>query len=561
MSESHTRRGGGSEPSKADRGDSLRRRSVLRALGGGAVALGTTSGVVRGASVGDVRSSERLLQTTADGSDGVRRVPLWGGCDAARGDTECGDGITGVYDRMGWGGRIGLGSHTYQLRVQGLPWPTFEALLDGAGPITVGLPVQRFPPPPPSDPDYGPYDLVVNGIQIDIDVVEDRAAPQRLVHADCAVPSSCQRRWCDAVGRTVDALGESGERLQQALWDLRLSVESRTFRVTVARKSTEQAAQRRLAAKILTTLRTEVALLRAEMNGNRPTVDVSGACEGCPPCVEAPRVETVRSWELRLSERSRATSSFEDIDSWAHHELDATVRLEPARAAGGRHLNRRSDGLVGRLLSGLSRLFAAVGGLFGGTPDEWMGRPVEATAWRSDGYVATTDDGTFSVVNTAEGSYSGGEPNLDIDRDERSDFAQLSLHAGDSEYELGFPQLPVAGTSVVSGLPNSGSSPFEGSVGYGDEIVRRKRAGDDSADESEASTFRFPLGDVANCGSRLSGSVEVSLEDGGVVPATYTSIAGVSGTDDLTASGHASVEWELVPLTYGSADRRVLGCR
>lgn len=557
----HTQRDESPTQSMSDRRGRLQRRSVLQAIGGGAVALGASSGVVRGASVGDIPSGGRPLQTAVTGPDGVRWVPLWGGCDAARGDTECGDGITGIYDRTGRGGRIGLGSHTYQLRVQGLPWPTFEALLGGAGPTAVGLPVQKFPPPPPNDPDYGPYDLVVNGVQIDIDVVEDRAAPQRLVHGDCEVPPSCQQQWCDAVGRTVDALNESGETLQQALWDLQRNIESRMFRVTVTRKAAEQEARRRLAAKIRTALLTEVVLLRTEVDGNRPTVDVSDACEGCPPCVEAPRVESVRSWELRLSERSRATSSFEDIDSWAHHELGATVHLEPARTAGQRHLNRRDGGLLGSLLSGLARLLAAVGGLFGGTPDEWMGRPVEATAWRSDGYVATTDDGTFSVVNTAGGSYSAGKPNPDVDPDERSDFAQLSLHAGDGEYELGFPKLPVAGTSVVSGLPNSGASPFEGSVGYGDEIVRRKRSGDGSTDESETSTFRFPLGDVANCGSRLSGGVEVGLESGGVVPATYTSVAGVSGTDDLTASGRASVEWELVPLTYGSANRRVLGCQ
>jgi len=560
MSKSDTQRGENPHASQSDRSNRLRRRSVLQAIGGGAVALGTTPGVVQGASV-DSSSRWRPLQTGFNDSDGIRRVPLWGGCDAVRGDAECSDGITGIYGQTGWGGRIGLGSHTYQLRVQGLPWPTFEALLGGAGPITVGLPVRQLPPPPPGDPDYGPYDIVVNGIQIDIDVVGDRAVPQRLVHADCEVPSSCQQQWCDAVGRTVDALDESGDTLQQALWDLQRTVESQTFRITVSRRATEQQARRRLAAKILTTLRTEIALLRAEISSNRPTIDVSGVCKDCPPCIEVPRIKTVRSWELRLSERSRATSSFDDIESWAHHDLDATVRLEPARAAGERHLDRENDGLFDSLLSGLARLFAAVGGLFGGTPDEWMGRPVEASTWRSDGYVATTDGGVFSVVNTAEGSYSVGEPNPDVDANELSDFAQLSLHAGDNEYELGFPQLPVAGTSVVSGLPNSGSSPFEGSVGYGAEIVRRQRSGNDSTDESGSSTFRFPLGDVENCGSRLSGGVDISLDDGGIVPATYTSVAGMSGADGMQVSGRASVEWELVPLTYGSAKRRVLECR
>jgi hypothetical protein len=521
------------------------------------VAFGATPGVVRGASVGEVRSGGHPLQTGVNDSDGVRRVPLWGGCDAARGDTECGDGITGIYDRTGWGGRIGLGSHTYQLQVQGLPWPTFEALLESAGPVTVGLPFQRLPPPPPGDLDYGPYDLMMNGIQIDIDVVEDRAAPQRLVHADCEVPPSCQQQWCDAVGRTVDALGESGETLQQALWNLQRSVESRVFRVTVTRRAAEQEARRRLAAKVLTTLRTEIALLRSEVSGNRPTVDVSGACEGCPPCIESPRVETVRSWELRLSERSRATAALDDVDAWAHHELEATVRLEPARAAGARALDERDDGPLAGILSGVARLVDEIGGLFDGTPDEWMGRPVEATAWRSSGYVAESDDGAVSVVNTAEGSYAAGEPTPDVDADERSDFAQLTLHAADGEYELGFPQVPVTGTSVTFGLPTDTSSSFEGSAGYGAQIVRRAR----SAGESRSSTFRFPLGDTAACGSRLSGGVEVPLDDGGVVPSTYTGIVGVDGAEGVTASGRASVEWELVPLTYGSASRRVLKCQ
>jgi hypothetical protein len=473
-----------------------------------------------------------------------------------RGDTECGDGITGIYDQTGWGGRIGLGSHTYQLRIQGLPWPTFEALLQGASPISVGLPFQRFPPPPPGDPDYGPYDLVVNGIQIDIDVVEDSAAPQRLVHADCEVPQSCQQQWCDAVGRTVDALNERRETLQQSLWNLQRSMESRVFRVTVTQRSTEQAARLRLGAKILTALRTEIALLRAEVSGNRPTVDVSDACEGCPPCIETPRVKTVRSWELQLSERSRATATLDDVDAWAHHDLEVTVRLDPAGAVGAKELAERDDGPLGGILSGVSRLLSEFGRLFGGTPDEWMGRPVEATAWRSSGHVGESDNGTVGVVNTADGSYAAGEPDTDISVDERSDFAQVALHADDGEYELGFPQLPVAGTSTTFGLPKNTSSPFEGSVGYGAEIVRRSR----SADDSQSSTFRFPLGDTAACGSRLSGGVEVSLDDGGVVPATLVNVAGVDGAEGVTASGRASVEWELVPLTYGSASHRVLKC-
>lgn len=560
MSGSNTRRER-SPPPESDHGGGLRRRSVLRAVGGGAVAFGAAPGVVRGAPTTDLRSGGRPRQTGAD-PDGVRWVPIWGGCDAARGDTACGDGITGIYDQTGRGGRIGLGAHTYQLRVQGLPWPTFEGLLSGAaGPTVVGLPVRRLPPPPSTDPDYGPYDLVVNGIQVDVDVVEDRAAPRRLVHADCEVPASCREEWCAAVGRTVDALDESGRRLQRALRDLRRSVESRTFRVTVSRRAAEPSALRRLGAKIHTTLQTEVALLRAEVSGNRPTVDVSGACDGCPPCVEAPRVKTVRSWELRLAERSRATAALDDVETWAHHELDATVRLEPARAAGARELDERDDGPLGGLLSGVARLFAAVGGLVGGTPDEWMGQPVEATAWRSSGYVAESDGGTVSVVNTATGSYAAGEPTPTVDADERSDFAQLALHADGGEYELGFPQLPVAGTSVTYGLPNDTSSSFEGGVGYGAEIVRRARSGDGSTDESGPSTFRFPLGDTAACGSRLSGGVEVPLDDGGVVPSTNASVAGVDGAEGATAGGRASVEWELVPLTYGSGERRVVGCR
>jgi hypothetical protein len=205
----------------------------------------------------------------------------------------------------------------------------------------------------------------------------------------------------------------------------------------------------------------------------------------------------------------------------------------------------------------VARLLDEIGSLFDGTPDEWMGRPVEATAWRSSGYVAESGDGTVSVVNTADGSYAAGEPTPDVGANERSDFAQLTLHADDGDYELGFPQLPVAGTSVTFGLPTDTSSSFEGSVGYGAEIVRRAR----SADESRSSTFRFPLGDTAACGSRLSGGVEVPLDDGGVVPATFTSVAGVDGAEGVTASGRASVEWELVPLTYGSANRRVLTCQ
>jgi hypothetical protein len=118
----------------------------------------------------------------------------------------------------------------------------------------------------------------------------------------------------------------------------------------------------------------------------------------------------------------------------------------------------------------------------------------------------------------------------------------------------------VTGTSVVSGLPNGGSSPIEDSVGYGAEIVRRARAGDGDSDASGQSTFRFPLGDTENCGSRLSGSVEVDLTDGGLVPATYTSVAGVSGAGGQV-TGRASVTWELVPLSHGSGDRRVVGCR
>jgi len=157
-------------------------------------------------------------------------------------------------------------------------------------------------------------------------------------------------------------------------------------------------------------------------------------------------------------------------------------------------------------------------------------------------------------VNTAKGSYSAGEPNPDVDADELSDFAQLTLHADDGEYELGFPQLPVSGTSVTSGFPNNTSSSFEGRVGYGAETVRRARSGD----ESQSSTFRFPLGDTAACGSRLSGGVEVPLNNGGVVPSTYTTVAGVEG---VTASGRTSVEWELVPLTHGSANHRVLTCQ
>ena len=557
MFESSTQPDESTQQLRSNRRNRLRRRSVLRALGGGAVAFGVTPGVVSGASVDDVRSGGRPSQISVNGSDSIRRVPLWGGCDAARGDTECGDGVTGIYDQTGWGGRIGLGSHTYQLRIQGLPWPTFEVLLQGAGPITVGLPFQRFPPPPSSDLDYGPYDLVVNGIQIDIDVVEDRAAPQRLVHADCEVPQSCQQQWCDAVDRTVDALDESAETLQQSLWNLQRSMESRVFRVTVAQKSTERAARLRLGAKILTALRTEIFLLRAEMSGNRPTVDVSDACEGCPPCIETPRVKTVRNWELRLSERSRATAALDDMDAWAHHELEATVRLDPAGAAGAEELAERGDGPLGGILSGVARLLGEIGRLFGGTPNGWMGQPVEATAWRSSGYVAESDNGTISVVNTANGSYAAGEPTPDVAPNERSDFAQLTLHADDNEYELGFPQLPVAGTSVTFGLPSDASSSFNDSVGYGAEIVRR--AG--SVDESQSSTFRFPLGDTAGCGSRLSGGVEVSLDDGGVVPSTYTSVAGVDGAEGVTASGRASVEWELVPLTYGSANRRVLKCQ
>lgn len=552
-------RSGASRPSKAGFGGGLERRSVLRALGG-AVALGATPAVVRGEPDRGVRSGGRPLQVGRDDSDGVRRVPTWGGCDAARGETECGDGLTGIYDDTGWGGRIGLGAHTYQIRVQGLPWPTFEGLLAGSGPRIVGIPFLRLPPPPEGDLEYGPYDLVVNGIQIDIDVVEDRAAPQRLVHGDCEVPQACRERWCDVVDRTVDAIGENGERLRLALLDFRRSIETRSFRVTVPRRVSEPAAMYRLGAQILTALRTEIAILRGEMAGNRPTVDVGDVCDGCPPCVETPRVRTVRSWELRLSERSRATASLDDVDSWAHHELDAIVRLDPARSAGLRRLSEsEGDGPLGGILSGIARLFDGLGGLLGGSPDEWIGRPVDATAWQSSGHTATTDDGTFSVVNTATGAYSGGEPDADVDSNELSDFSQLGLHAND-EYELGFPQLPVTGTSVVSGLPNGGSSPFEDSVGYGAEIVRRARAGDGDSDASGQSTFRFPLGDTENCGSRLSGSVEVDLTDGGLVPATYTSVAGVSGAGGQV-TGRASVTWELVPLSHRSGDRRVVGCR
>ena len=559
MQGSSGERNGASRVSDVGLGGGLERRSVLRALGG-AVALGATPAVVRGEPVRGVRSGGRPLQAGGDDSDGVRWVPTWGGCDAVRGETECGDGLTGVYDDTGWGGRIGLGAHTYQIRVQGLPWPTFEGLLAGSGPRIVGIPFLRLPPPPAGDLEYGPYDLVVNGVQIDIDVVEDRAAPQRLVHGDCEVPPACRERWCDVVDRTVDAIGESSERLRLALLDVRRSIETRSFRVTVPRRVSEPAAMYRLGTRILTALRTEIAILRGEMAGNRPTVDVGDVCEGCPPCVEAPRVRTVRSWELRLSERSRATAALDDVDSWAHHELDAVVRLDPARSAGSRRLGEsEGDGPLGGILSGIARLFEGLGGLLGGSPDEWMGRPVDATAWQSSGYTATTDDGAFSVVNTATGAYSGGEPDADVGPNELSDFSQLGLHA-DDEYELGFPQLPVTGTSVVSGLPNGGSSPVEDSVGYGAEIVRRARAGDGDSGASDRSTFRFPLGDTENCGSRLSGGVEVDLTDGGLVPATYTSVAGVSGSGGQ-ATGRASVTWELVPLSHGSGDRRVVGCR
>lgn len=546
----------------------LSRRAVLRCLGGAGAVTGLTADRVRARGVHDHGARARPQVTVGNGlPDGVRPVVVRGGCDATVGDAACGDGTVGLYDQ---GGRVGAGRHTYQFRLNGVPWSVLGGVYGPAQAALYRGFVDRIPQPPPSaGPDWGPYQLLLHGSRITLDAVEDLAAPVRVVSPDCEVPASCQAGWCEAVDRTVEGLTESSRALQVALAEANGNLAGQVFSVEVPSRAVEPAALTTLGTRLTTAIETEIALVRSRVGAEHADVSLGDrGCGNCPGCVRLPRAHRVRSWELRVFERSAVAASLDEIGEWARHELRTTVHLEPAAVAGSAHLSGMAGGPLGETIGGLlafvDGITSAAGGLFGdGIPSRrsWMGQPVEATVWQHDGYVATTDDGQFGVINSVHERYDES----DLSSKQGLDFGELTISFDDDEYELKLPSIPVTATSRTVGLPTGTVSSSEGFVGYGDEMLRRARSGTaDSAGtteggDAEASAPRFSLPASSDCGSGLSHGVDIDLDGQGVVPAAYSSIGSVD-IPELTVRGSGRVEWELVPREFEDAELRVVSC-
>ncbi len=518
------------------------RRTVLAGLGatGAGVLAGTGKASAAAAAAADPRGGL---------PDGIRPVPVRGGCTAAVGDAPCQDGSVGLYDR---GGPAGLGQHTYRLTLNGVPLSAFGGALDYQQFVLAGGDgLRRLPAPPPSaGPDWGPYELVLPGTSVSLGADQDLAAPVRLVAPDCAVPAACRDRWCGAVGRTVDELRRRRSILEAELAAAEARLTGRTFSVRVPRRAAEPAARTQLRTTVNQAIGLAAADVRAAVASAAEPVDRDSACGDCPACVRLPRAHRVRSWELRTVERSTARWGGDDRRAWADHELRTTTVLEPARSAG---IERLADGvggplgglvgplagLLGDLVSGVDRL------LGGGRPSSrsWMGTAASADGWLTHGFVASTDRGSVATINAASGSVT--------DSARLDQFGEVRMLFDEGVYELGVPRVPLTGRSRTHGLPRDVDEPFESTVGWGDTILRR------AAETDAADPARFPLVESDRCGAGLADAVEVDLDGRGLIRRPNP---GGRLPPARAPRGRASVAWELVPREIESGELRRLAC-
>ncbi|MFB6107037.1 MAG: hypothetical protein ABEJ70_08690 [Halobacteriaceae archaeon] len=571
-SEGDARVDDGSGPDRSS-GPRPNRRAVLRALGAGAASAGVAVGTARARTAG--RGGRESLDRDgaapfpdADGEVPIRPVPVRGGCDAGVGDAECGNSALGLY---GSGGSVGLGQHTYDLTIQGMPVNGLGGLFAAVRLALLPFATIQYVPPPPTGagPDWGPYQMMVHGSSISLDVMEDLAAPVRRVPDGCDVPTSCQRRWCANVGRTVDGLREHSRVLHRELLDVQARLAGKAFFVTVPSRALEASMRDLLASKITRWLVSEVASLRTAV-ALTSDPDVDAGCGDCPTCVQVPRLRHVRSWDLRVYERSRARLSMGQagssggIEAWATHELRATARLEPASEVGPRHLGELLGGTlgesVGSVLGFVGGLGAAVGRTLGGAPDHvsWTGQPSSVSAWQSTGHVFETDDGNQSVRHTVTGTRT----DFDVD----ADFATLDVYFDDDAYELDFPTVEFPGTTTAT-LRNGdvSTSRADDRVGYGNVIARRAQSGGSdplTVAESRADPVRFSLADSKRCGSQLGSTVELDQNEASVVHGAYlNSLGKVTSAGGGGLRGHASVGWELVPRSFEHTTLHTVGCQ
>lgn len=556
------------------------RRTLLRAVATGATGAGLYAGTVSGRR--DAGSSGVALADATDGgplsADGIRPVPVRGGCDAAVGDDACGDDAVGLYDHDD---RIGLGRHSYQLEFQGVPLSAFGESFDaGQYAVQSGL-VQRIPPPPPSaGPNWGPYRLLIPGSALSFDATEDLAAPLRLVPENCEVPPECQSNWCDAVERTVEGLEARSRALQQAVTVTGTKVYGDVFTATVQKQAIEPAVRAQLRGKINVALAETVTEIRTRMAQHRPSVDLDGTCGNCPACVQSPRAHRVRTWDLRLFERSSATATHDNLESWGRHALRATIRLEPASVAGPKRLGERlggpMGGALGDLLGALGGFASAVGRVAdGGVPSRraWIGKPVRASAWRDSGYVAHDTDGRDYVAMVHEQGNGS------------SDFAKLVVDFDAGTYHFQLPKVPVSGQRLQTTLRGVSQTDVEADVGYGDAIARRAQAdaegGNGSGGANASATgagasaahddkpyAQFELDESDACGSRLSGGVDLDLDGHPLVPLVTSpgsASASVPGLESQVSNpdveGSASLRWRLVPREFEGTDMHSVGCQ
>ncbi|MGM0592347.1 MAG: hypothetical protein ACQETI_12115 [Halobacteriota archaeon] len=533
------------------------RREVLRSVGvaGTALSVPHAGEPVRSLSLGERGGgpSPAVEAVAALDLSDVRTEPVVGNCrDLFGQDATC--GLTTMYED---GVTHELGSHSFELTFDGMPVSSFDGDFDpGSWATKMGTVFDRVPEPPASDPDFGPYDLIVNGDSLEFGADHDLVALDW--HATCEVTPDCRDRWCAAFEQTITDLRNSVEDAETAIDLANARLAGEVFSVSVPHQSAESgsvaALEAQIEAAVLVAMREihddwkrlqHERIQEERAADDRVDVDEARLCEACSDCdASPPQYDRVEAWELRVFETVDATAEWEDdgdpAEGWARHELRARVALE--RVDPFKDLVGEVDGFLDTILGILSFL----AGLFGdddGGQYLWTSTEYEATAWKNAGWRVTADDGsTIARTNNAQSLGSGVlDPEVELSIDTRAD-----------EYTLSFPTVYVEGFSTFTTPDHVGSSEYSEAVGFGDLIALRAAGVDlpgfDDVDDPDfdldPEQFEEPSwsleDDADDCSLRIESDVEFALNGEGIDPSVI-----VYGNDP---EGTARLRWELAPL-------------
>lgn len=555
-----------------DAGGGPTRRDVLKRVGVAGAALTLSAGArpVRAMGTVDGEDGSALATAPLDDPDlpGIHLEPVVGDCrDVFAHSTEC--GFTSLYGETP---NDELGSHTFELTFEGVPFSAFEGDFDpGFWATRGGVKFDRIPKPPSADPTYGPYEILVYGSDLEFGAVHDLLALDW--YATCDVTPECRDSWCRVFDQTLTDLRNSVKDARAAidLANARLSAE--VFTATVPTQASESAIVAALEVEITTAVmlaarqvyddharlkRERLAAERA--SGDREIIDegaLCGACSNCDPLY--PPFDRVEAWELRVFEEGDATAEWTSHESpaegWAKYGLRASLVLERVDPFGD--LLPEFDGFVGAVLSFLLGILSFLADLLGegsGGQYLWSGTSYEAAAWKDAGWRIIGDDGS-EIVSTGRGQHHGSgvlDPGVDFMIDTRTD-----------EYTLTFPSVEVEGVSTYVTPDRVGTGEYLGWVGFGDLVSIKATGGnvpgfedidDPSVDVYEYEEVRWPLEtDDEACSLRISNELEVSLDGEGIDPLVMVTYNGPEGT--------AKLRWELVPLRLADdVPARRVGC-